>query len=659
MSLFDYPRINIKGTIQLSPGTANNDDYAGAYVLPDTWGPPLAGETLALIDSKTVTARTYGMSDADFIAWVQKAQTFVRAGQPGQTAQIIPAEWNYYGAMDSNIIAATVIGVQTAPHTVYTTPTASVPLTAMLGSQLTFSGHFTDVNSEGSPPATQFFIDQLDLKQPDGTALLSGTLSKGACQWLNFYRNVNLTADAGAGGYVYHVMHKSQPGTTINILPYQDTQISGVIFRYYLYRPLQGTTSNAGIEAIYEHQQTNPTTLEIIGTFAPLYEYETILTTPTGRLMVSNTTNISTPAGSHNNGANGKIALAPAVLQSHGDVISADFVGTFPDYFHAADAGSGTAPVGVNPKYDFGPVSLVVSNGTSSAEIGVVDYANTVAGDQKGWVFDFDIASNQEAQHVLSDPHATFTLVHATYGNVLEETDYYFVSNQQAIYTEQFGSGTEFLNQGTTEPATISVYHRGQELSAVACPPITLWQYRSIPLQAPGDAEALSTHFKPGEPIVVNTSQPGNFLFTFSISGMGTPASTEYPPRSYSTFMNPPFITNAPSISLRILPNDEDFSHYYVDPSAAEPVGNALLTFDVVYDKVLRTYYLLYPAMNKVFALNSEQAVTPMADAILRVTEPALWMSIDYMPRTRDMSASRRTLLRAWCRKVLSAGRSL
>jgi len=26
MSIFDYPRINFKGTIQLNPGTANNDD---------------------------------------------------------------------------------------------------------------------------------------------------------------------------------------------------------------------------------------------------------------------------------------------------------------------------------------------------------------------------------------------------------------------------------------------------------------------------------------------------------------------------------------------------------------------------------------------------------------------------------------------------------
>ena len=53
------------------------------------------------------------MSDADFIAWVQKAQTFDVSGSPGQSVQIIPAEWNYYGGMDSKILNAAVIGVQT------------------------------------------------------------------------------------------------------------------------------------------------------------------------------------------------------------------------------------------------------------------------------------------------------------------------------------------------------------------------------------------------------------------------------------------------------------------------------------------------------------------------------------------------------------------
>src|ERR1700741_2971609 len=118
MSLFDFPRINIKGSVTLNPGTANNDDYAGSAFLPNTFPPPYAGQTLGLIDSKLVQPRTFGMSDSDFIAWVQKAQPF---DTPNGTRQIIPAEWNYYGSMTSSVGAgaASVIGVQTAPGHVY------------------------------------------------------------------------------------------------------------------------------------------------------------------------------------------------------------------------------------------------------------------------------------------------------------------------------------------------------------------------------------------------------------------------------------------------------------------------------------------------------------------------------------------------------------
>lgn len=629
MSLFDYPRINILGTFQMNPGTANNDDYAGYATLPDG---PFAGETLALIDSKLVQPRTYGMSDADFITWVQKAQTFNVQG--GGQRQIIPSEWNYYGAMNSKILSATVIGVQTGPGEVYDAPDSSLPVTGLMGSALKLSGHFTDVNSEGSPPATQFFIDSLTLT--GSQTWLSGNASKGACQWLNFYRNVNLTADAGAAGYVYHVMRK-KPGTKIAIPGFDDPRITGIIFRYCLYQSTQGTTSNQGIEAIYQQQPpgTNPAVLQLMGTIAPLYEDETIFTTPTGRLMVSNTAQIPTPT--KNNNGNGIVALAPAVLSVKGNLISADFSGTFPEYFQPAANPQ-------NPKFDFGPVSLVVTNGTASATIAQVDYTDTNAGNERGWMFDYDISSNQDAQTILASGDAVFKLVSSSYGDVLVETDYYFVTNQQAIYTEQLGSGTEFLNQGTTEPATVSVFHRGQELAAGSCPAITVWQYRSIPLQAPGDAEAIITDLQPGQPISVDTSQPGNFLFTFTVDGQAPP------PASYSTFMNPPYITNSPGISLRILPNNEDFSQYYVDPTAKEPVGNSSLTFDVVYQKVLRTYYLLYPAMNQIFDLSSESAVSGMAQQIIDATDPALWMDIHYMPRTRDMSASRRQLLQAWCR---------
>jgi hypothetical protein len=645
MSLFDYPRVNFKGTIQLNPGTANNDDYAqqpGAALLPAGYG-PYAGQVLGLIESKTVQARTFGMSDADFIAWVQKAQTFDVAGSPGKTVPVIPAEWNYYGGMDSKMLEATVIGVQTGPGQVYSAVRPDVPSTAVIGSAVDYSGVITDVNSEGSPPATQFFIDSLTV-QNGATTFLKGTPSKGACQWLNFYRNVNLTADGGAGGYVYHVLRKGDDGTSIRFPGFDDPRIVGVICRYYLYRRAGGTSDNAAIEALYEQKQTNPAVLEIAGSFAPLFAGETITTGPVGRLLISNVAQIPTPPGTQNNGG-GRVALAPTVLQRNGNAIAADCSGTFPDYFHADS--------GANPKYDFGPVTLAVASDTDSAVIGPIDYADTDAGDRRGWIFDFDISSNAGAQRVLQDPSAAFSLQHAQYGTLLAETNYYFVSNQQGIYAEQHGPGDAFLNQGTSEPATVSVYHRGRELTAADCPPITVWQYRSVPIQSPGNVEAIARNFKPGQPLQVDTSQPGNFLFTFRIGDPAPPATDGFPPANYATFMMPPYITNAPSISLRILPNDEEFSGYYVDPRAREPVGNDRLTFDVVFQKVLRTYYLLYPIMNLVFPLNEKADVAKNASAILSVTDPAQWMSRSFMPRTRDMSASRRTLLQAWCRKVV------
>ena len=138
------------------------------------------------------------MSDADFIAWVQKASHVRCRRQPGkETPQLIPAEWNYYGGDGTRTsLSATVIGVQTGPGQVFTMTSPDNPATAVIGASLSYSGHITDVNSEGSPPATQFFIDRLGLQK--GTEqFLAGRPSKGACQWLNFYRNVNLSARRG------------------------------------------------------------------------------------------------------------------------------------------------------------------------------------------------------------------------------------------------------------------------------------------------------------------------------------------------------------------------------------------------------------------------------------------------------------------------------
>src|SRR5205823_4347809 len=149
-------------------------------------------------------------------------------------------------------------------------------------------------------------------------------------------------------------------------------------------------------------------------TIAPLYANEAITTGPIGRLLVAPPPSISTGSLTNNNGG-GTIALAPAVLQQKNNLISVEFVGTFPD--NNQPQPNDQPPV--NDKFDFGPVTLIADGAGTSATIGSIDYANTKDGDQRGWLYDFDISGNAQAQQVLADLNATFRLDNAKYGNVL------------------------------------------------------------------------------------------------------------------------------------------------------------------------------------------------------------------------------------------------
>ena len=73
----------------------------------------------------------------------------------------------------------------------------------------------------------------------------------------------------------------------------------------------------------------------------------------------------------------------------------------------------------------------------------------------------------------------------------------------------------------------------------------------------------------------------------------------------------------------------------------------------MIYREVLRNYYLLYPAMSKVVPLNdAKKWENPaMAGNLLQRAQISLWNQSPYMPRTRDLSQSRRTLLQAFARK--------
>ena len=639
MSIFGYPRINFAGILTLTPGTANNDDYSGAFRRPGS------GENLALIDSATVQPITFGMSDEDFRVWMKQPQTFEETADPTKTRQIIPAEWNFYGDMRSSA-AAFVIGVQTGPSTLYTAKQADAPLSQLVGAAVSLTGNITDINSEGSPPGTQFFLKPVSLKV--GDIEISGTASKAVCQWIYFTRNVAMVGDAGAGGYMYHVLE----GGRMALPGCDDPEIVGAVLRYYVYAKHGTVDDNAGIEKLYADKAMNPALFQITGTLAPLYRSETIRSAPVGRLLACDVPAIDTPPGAHNNAENGKLALAPAVLACEGGRISVDFLGTFPERMDPSVA-HWSDPTLKNPKYDFGPVTLALRGAGGAVDIGAVPYADTKGGDARGWVFDFDISGDAAARKLLADPDATFHLRSDKYGDVLEEADYYIVSNQQAIYAEQGGPPDRFVSQGLPmEAAEIAVFHRGEELSAANAPPVTVWGYPTTPLGCCGPRETIDESFGPGRPLSICTSKAGTFLLTFGVAGACGPTSGE-PPHTYAHYIAPPFtvLTNRPAISARVLPN-EDFSACLEDGPDG-PVTKDSVTFDFVYRKTLRTYDLLFPAMAAIFPLKDESAVAAAAARILARTDLKMWRDPGYMPITRDLSESRRALLRAWCRRVI------
>ena len=117
-------------------------------------------------------------------------------------------------------------------------------------------------------------------------------------------------------------------------------------------------------------------------------------------------------------------------------------------------------------------------------------------------------------------------------------------------------------------------------------------------------------------------------------------------------------------------PGDLGFSDLFAGKFPSLPATDSNTPFNAwnmdicntldVYTNVLQTYYLLFPAMSMVFALNDEASVRQNAAAILDRTDllanPSLWMTTRYMPRTRDLSFTRRQLLRAFCRAELQSG---
>lgn len=705
MSVFDFPRINVKGLVQINVGNGNNDDYSlqngsspgtySGYATPPP-APGQLGQSMRLGNSATVQPYVFKdpntgkpMNDEEMVAWMQQPQDMYAYNNTtdGVPYKLIPGEWNYYGNMGMKMMDTVVVGV-TVPSAntpngvrVYRSPSQS----PLIGGACSFNNRpdstgrstamMIDVNPE-APPASQIFTENLMLQDANGQVLFNAKPSKAITRWVNFQRNTLLTGPNGAAGTFQCVVPLSelQGQPIVDLLqqyPVAGKTLAGLVFRYTLFRSLQEIntfkydheTWLSKLTDLYQQQGTNPTYVQLSGTIAPWYEGE-MESIPTGSYLVPDKT-FNSPGGNTSPGG-GPFSLGPAVVNwtPGRPRLAIDLNASLPDAYN--DPNYDPLQQGTNPKFDLGPLSFGQQIGSLVTPIGDIDYTDTDAGDAAGWIFDYVVASQlasppapEQAAPAVGDPALIwpqFVVSSPQYGNLLQEERLFFASDQSGVFAEQGlnPSSPGWANMPALPMQVQTVSSQGYldtkaSFQALAWgKPYTqgiyeLWMwnqtYVNPPAQGPLPVK-INGAYKLGDPISIPTDTAGVYILTITELGAS--------PDSIAQNFN---MMTWPMINCRILPNLE-YSDYYTFDSQGKPVATEAMDWYALYGEVFRNYYLLYPGMSLILPLNDpNQWIGPTLFVLLDRVDPSAWNTMSNMPRTRDMSATRRWLVQAYCNK--------
>lgn len=699
MSYFNYPRINFSGSVTINVGTVNNDDYSagGTYIAQE----PGKGAIFRLSDSVNVQPITYGMTDDEFITWAQNAiQTQDVNGQPKSPQ--IPGEWNYYGDMGVTFNNVQVLSIDNVNGQRITSGNS------LIGTLLSFNndaGRSTalicDVNPE-DVPSSQIIADVMSLRDTNGNALFQGPPSKAVTRWINFFRNANLTASAGASGVFQHVIpidDFTDPGVqdVLKSLGMDTTKLpanlKGFVVRYAIYKTIPPITKPPGnsTEAWDEYNSTisklytqpypnnqNPGIADVSGTIGLWYEGEMQSITmgrylsPTPALSMSqnqpnvNGVTFSTAPYQANNGG-GNFPLGATVIRTTSSgQITIDISNTFPEVtngdvttklsFASANSASTVALGVIAPNAD--SITYVCSLSTYDS---MAEYL------ESGGMMDITLPNTTDADKALIAEVNSGTLVMYLIDanttpvlTLLTECDYMIASDQAAVYAEQNQPTNTYRNDANElVPCCFTIFYKGAPITSA----VTLYVQESQ--TTPNDEDQLTGYnqvitVQPTQnntvPLTLTVDRPGNFLYRISLKDSAT--ITSPPPATGTTDMAPLPVNPISSynfinlgtdfyVNLRVLPQD-DFSAYL----NADGTAKQTIPWDYLYDKVLRYYNLIFPAMG-LHVPFTEKSWIEMAAVIYQRVDPAMWPSVLYMPRTRDLSETRRQLIRAWCKQYM------
>jgi hypothetical protein len=462
-----------------------------------------------------------------------------------------------------------------------------------------------------------------------------------------------------------------QTSPTLSALQTAAQAGQGLVVRYVTYYSTDAFTEAALAEMYkksgYQKPFANPSSGYIVGTIGAWAMNDPLSTGPSGRLFYG-TYPLTRPTSSilfvptyrdKVPSAPSAAGVAPpppppyflgpiaASVDTANQNVMLDFVSTIPE---VTGVSSPPAP-GDLAKMNYGALTLTIKSGGQEQTINTIPYEsyNRAAYELSGGII--EVAYPSSVANALADPNGTLCLYgvingvqtllagEIAYAAVsTEDRCIYLTANETVTYQMRpLWKGQPMPNQAIQ--LTISQW----QFSTAGTNPAGLVNKQLVPV--PGGQEIVSL------PASQSYTTDANGFVTFTIKGLEPGAAMiRYQAPGDNFNINQGASPGAPGAPKNFYFGLVSYNMFRVLPDDNfDNIPDSQITWDFVYQNVIRYFYLIYPAMFVRMAFQDEAIAKQNASNIRQFIDESLWSSTSYMPVSRDLSDGKRNLLQRWC----------
>ncbi len=638
MSYLSLPRVHFMGSFSVSTPTTNNNNY-DLVLDPDNVGfhPPYDQ-----MDDATFRQLMMSLEEKDFKGFLGLNKV-----------EVLNGNWNFYGDNSITLKNCAVFAIDSPQGRI--TSASQDPL---IGAPIQMLGdNFGDTptpaimvdNDPTSDLTSQIFSSQMLIGSPG--CMISAQSGEGSplpraySRWIYILsRNLVETPDATFSAIWQHALpnanltfDNARNSETLQTLAAMAANGMGLEMRYCTYF-FQRHFTDPQMAQFFQQGDfpLNQSAGIILGTLG-VWGADELGTFPPGRMLIPNPTQMK--FGSGKDERQYTLSPAMAMVDTKRKVVVLDLVSAFPEVTKSLVSGPRDLA-----KIDLGAATLQAVGSTGSVtDIGPVAY-DTDTYISGGGIVEVPYTDGQLAQ--IETGALRISCATATVSPVLSEQVAVAETDDHCVY----------VNDGESITVSFRAWERGAPPKAPFT--VAIEQFRTTEiLLNPDDPEtsrpeSLRTRVPNAQnsPLPFVTISPE--VVTLDADGVGTFTINGILPgvgmlRLVPGADNPPDPQPADLISwfslfyinVRVLPADSQY----------DSVPDSELTFDYIYQNVLRYYYRLYPTMDSHILLNNEQAVVNAAPVLQMFVDKSNWNSTLYMPVTRELSDGKRRLLQRWC----------